>query len=109
MDFNKSQLLIIGTITSAVLGIPDIKKIFTEEIIKIVMESPSQIMIILVSILKIILVISSVYWLIQLGKNIEITHNTKSKGAFEYYLLKLVLTGLVTFIIMILLKRIIPI
>ena len=109
MEFNKSQLLIIGTILSAILGFPNITKIFTEEVIKIVMESPSQIMIILVSILKIFLVISSVYWLIKLGKNIEITYNTKSKEAFKNYILKLVLTGIVTLIVIILAKKIVPI
>ena len=105
MEFNKSQLLIMGTIASAVLGFPDINKIFTEEIIKIVMENPTYIMIILVSIIKIILIISSIIWLIQLVKNIEITYRTKSERVFQYYLLTLILTGIVTFIVMLILKR----
>jgi hypothetical protein len=107
MEFNKSQLLIIETIVSAVLGVPDINKIFTEDIIKMVMENPSQIIIILVSIIKILLVISSIIWLIQLVKNIDITYKTRSSDVFQNYLITLILTGIITFILMIFLKKII--
>jgi len=107
MEFNKSQVLIIGTIASAVLGFPNINKIFTEEIINIVMQNPSQIMIILVSIIKVLLVISSITWLMQLVRNIEITHRTKSERVFQSYLLKLILTGIVAFFVMMILKNII--
>ena len=109
MEFNKSQLLIIGTISSAALGLPNINKVFTEEIIKIVMQNQTATMILLVSILKIVLVISSIIWLIKLIKNIEITYNTKSKSAFENYVLTLVLTAVLTSIVMLFVKRIIPI
>tara|TARA_Y100000310_G_C20543324_1_gene744387 strand:- start:158 stop:496 length:339 start_codon:yes stop_codon:yes gene_type:complete len=105
MEFNKSQLLIMGTISSAVLGFPNINKIFTEEVIKIVMENPSQIMIFLVSIIKILLVIGSVAWLFQLIKNIEITYRTKSDNVFQNYLLKLAVTGILTFFGSLLLKN----
>ena len=107
MEFNKSQSLIIRTIASAVLGFPNINKIFTEEIINIVMQNPSQIMIILVSIIKALLVILSIIWLIQLSRNIEITYRTKSERVFQRYLLKLILTGIVTFSVMMRLKNII--
>ena len=107
MEFNKSQLLIIGTIASAVLGLPDIEKIFSVEIIKIVMQNPSQSIIILVSILKILLIVGSITWLIQLVKNIEFTYRTKSESIFQRYILTLVITGILTFIAMLFLKRLI--
>ena len=107
MEFNKSQLLIIGTISSVVLGFPNITKIFTEKVIEIVMEKPSQIIIVLVSIIKIILIISSILWLIQLIRNMKITYETKSSSVFQNYLLKLVVTGIFTFIGSLLLKNII--
>jgi len=107
MEFNKSQLLIIGTIASAVLGLPDIEKVFSEEIIKIVMQNPSQSIIILVSILKILLIVGSITWLIQLVKNIEFTYRTKSESIFQRYILTLVITGILTFIAMLFLKRLI--
>lgn len=105
MEFNKSQLLITGTISSAVLGFSNINKIFTEEVIKIVMENPSQIMIFLVSIIKILLIIGSIAWLFQLIKNIEITYRTKSDNVFQNYLLKLTITGILTFFGSLLLKN----
>lgn len=95
----------MGTISSAVLGFPNINNIFTEEVIKIVMENPSQVMIILVSIIKILLVIGSVTWLFQLIKNMEITYRTKSDNVFHNYLLKLVITGIFTFFGSLLLKN----
>ena len=95
----------MGTISSAVLGFPNINNIFTEEIIRLVMENPSQIMIILVSIIKLLLVIGSVTWLFQLIKNMEITYKTKSNNAFQNYLLKLVITGILTFFGSLLLKN----
>ena len=107
MEFNKSQLLIIGTIASAVLGLPDIEKIFSEEIIEIVMQNPSQSIIILVSILKILLIVGSIAWLIQLIRNIEFAYRTKSESVFQRYILTLVITGILAFIAMIFLKRII--
>ena len=67
-------MLIIGTISSAVLGFPNINKIFTKEIINIIIENSSQIIIFLVSIIKILLVISSIAWLIQLIRDMEITY-----------------------------------
>ncbi len=69
------------------------------------MENPSQIMIILVSIIKLLLVIGSVTWLFQLIKNMEITYKTKSNNAFQNYLLKLVITGILTFFGSLLLKN----
>jgi len=107
MKFNKSQLLIMGTIFSVVLGFPDINKIFTEEIINIVMQNPSQILIFLVSIIKILLVFLSIAWIIQLIKNVEITHRTKSESVFKNYFFKLVLTGIITLIASLILKNII--
>ncbi|MAG78738.1 hypothetical protein CL616_05230 [archaeon] len=109
MKFNKSQKLIIGTIATATFGFPDINRIFTEEIIKLVMKNPSSIMILLVSILKILLVLASIYWLIQLIKNISLTHTTKSKVAFQNYFFELILTVLITLILMIAIKIVIPI
>ena len=108
MEFNKSQLLVIGTIFSSVLVIPDLDVLFTEEIIKIVMQDPSAIMIILVSILKIILILSSVIWLIQLIKNIEFTHRTKSKDVFVNFLFTLALTAVLAFIVSIIAKKYVP-
>jgi hypothetical protein len=110
MELNKSQIIIIKTIASSMLGFPNIDKIFTEEIIRIAMENPSHTMIIVVSFLKIILVISSVIWLYQLLNNALITYQTKSRDVFiNVYLAKLVLTGLVTAVGMYLLLLIIPI
>lgn len=104
MDLNKSQLLVIGTIFSATLGIINIHKVFTEEIINIVMENPSHTMVALVSILKILLFIISITWLIQLVRNIGITYRTKSEQLFKNYILDLGLTALTTVIFMIFIK-----
>jgi len=104
MEFNKSQGLIIGTITSFMLGIPDINKIFTEEVIKIVMKNPTTQIIFLVSLIKILLVIASITWLIQLIKNIELTHRTKNVQQFQNYMFTLLATGFLTFFIVLFVK-----
>jgi len=98
--FNKSQWLIIGVITTSMLGIPDINEVFTREIIKVASVNPTLFAIILISVLKIALVLASLAWLFQLAKNIEFTYNNHSENTFYKYLLKLVLTGLIAFIVM---------
>ena len=109
MEFNKSQKIIIRTIAGLMLGFPDIDKVFTKEIIKLAMENPSQVMIFIVSILKLFLVVASIIWLYQLLNNILITYNTKSQDVFwNTYITKLILTGLVTFIIIYLILIITP-
>jgi hypothetical protein len=107
MELNKSQKLIIGTISAAVFGVPDIQEMFTKEIVNIVMTNPPPIVVFLVSIIKVLLVIASITWLIQLVKNIEINYNTKSKEVFRIYLMTLVITGITTIIVLLLLKKII--
>ncbi len=107
MRLNKSQILIIETIITGVFGFPDIHKVFSEEIIKLVMLEPTVSIIILVSLLKILLVILSINWLIQLLKNIELTYRTKSNRIFQNYLIKLVITGLLAFVISVWIKNLI--
>jgi len=104
MEFNKSQGIIIGTITSAMLGLPDINKVFTEEVINLVMTNPNPTIILIVSVLKILLVIASIAWAIQLYKNIELTSRTKSQRQFDKYMTKLVITGIITFFLMLFIK-----
>ncbi len=99
MTFNKSQLLVIGTISSSVLGIPDINKVFTEEIIRIAIENPSPTMIIVVSLLKILLVILSFAWLVQLIRNIKFTYDMHNSNTFNLYLATLFLTAVITFVV----------
>ncbi|NPE26720.1 hypothetical protein HNV12_01810 [Methanococcoides sp. SA1] len=72
---NESQFIIAGGIISAKLGIPNIQKIFTEEIINIVSQNPTLTNIILISLLKITLIVASFAALIQLSRNIEFTYN----------------------------------
>ena len=104
MKFNESQLLIIGTIFSSVLGFPNIHKIFTEEVINLAMQAPTPTWILIVSILKILLVAASVGWLIQLIKNIELTYRTKPAAVFKNYIRNLVVTGIFSLIGALLLK-----
>ena len=104
MHINKSQRLIIETIGSAVLGLPDINKIFTEEIINFTLNNPMPFLVPLISVLKILLVIGSIYWLIQLIQNIEITYRTKSPNIFQNYIMKLIITGFLTLIATCLIK-----
>jgi len=106
MEFNESQQLVIGAITTAMLGIPNIQAVFTKEIIGIVLQNPAPLMIFLVSILKLGLVVISLDWLIKLAKNIEFTYNRHPRTFWDY-IGTLILTGLITFIIMyILLQKI---
>ena len=104
MKLNKSQSLIIKTTLSSVLGFPNIDKIFTEEIIKLLMQAPNTTIILIVSILKILLAIASVVWLIQLINNMRFVHRTKHDAVFQDYILKLVVTGIFSFIGALLLK-----
>jgi hypothetical protein len=95
---NKSQKIISGTIISGRLGIPNLEKIFTEEIIKIAMENTSPIMIYIISFAKILLVLCSVWGLIELLKNIELQYRTKNEKEFFNYFIKLIVTGLIIYI-----------
>ena len=104
MKFNKSQLLIMSTVFSSVLGFPNIHKVFTEEVINLAMQAPSPTWVLIVSILKLLLVVASVNWLIQLIKNIELTYRTKPAAVFKDYIIDLVLTGIFSFIGVLLLK-----
>ena len=84
INFSQSQILIIAFIVAAMLGIPDINHVFTEEVIKIVSIDPTLFMIALVSILKIVLAISSIVWLIQLArKMIPNAHKIMVAGGRE--------------------------
>lgn len=105
MTLNKSQLLIIGAIVSAFLGVPDINKVFTEEVINLVMQNPSPMMIFLVSITKILLTLSVFGWIAELIKNMEFTYRNKSNAIFQCYLFKLVITAIVTFLVMMFIKN----
>ena len=100
MPLNKSQILIIGTISSAMLGIPDINEVFTEEIAKVVMQNPTPIMIVIVSLLKITLIILSFAWIIQLARNIQFTYEHHNEKTFNYFMFKLVATAIITLIVM---------
>ena len=100
---NESQKLVVGTIVSGRLGLPNINKIFTEEIIKIVSINPNSVMVVLISLLKITLIIASITWLIKLGKNIQFTYERHDEETFKNYLLKLITTAIITLIIMIIL------
>lgn len=100
MEFNKSQLLIAGTIVTSMLGFPNINKVFTEEIIRVALIDSTLTAIIIISILKIALALSSIAWLFQLLKNIEFTYQFHSEDIFNIYMLKLVITAIITFIIM---------
>ena len=103
---NESQKLIIETIVSSMLGLPNIQKIFTEEIIKIVTFNPSSTIIILVSFLKIILTIAGIFWIMQLAKNIEFTYKNHNSRTFKVYLLKIGATAIITFFIMLIIRKI---
>lgn len=102
MELNESQTLIIGVITTAMLGIPNLQAIFTQEIINTLLQNPSTLIIFLASILKLVLVGLSVGWIIKLGYNIEFTYNRYYRwreDIFWNYIGTLLLTGIVTFII----------
>lgn len=100
MPLNKSQLLIIGVIVSGMLGIPDINEIFTEEIVKIVSQNPTPLLIWVVSLLKITLIILSITWIFQLANNVQFTYEHHNEKTFNYFLFKLVATAIITFIVM---------
>lgn len=102
MELNESQGLIIGTITTAMLGIPNIQAVFTKEIINMILQNPSPLFIFLASILKLTLIVLSVGWLIKLANNIEFTYNRYYRyreDIFWNYIGNLILTGMITFII----------
>ena len=103
MKLNESQQLIIGVIVTAMIGIPNIQAVFTKEIINIILQNPSSLMIFLVSILKIGLIVLSLGWLIKLGNNIKFTYNKyypRNKEVFLNYVAELFLTGEITIFIM---------
>lgn len=109
MTFNKSQELIIGTIVTGMIGIPNIQTVFTKEIINMILQNPSPFIVFLASILKLVLIVLSIGWLIELGNNIEFTYNkyySWRKDIFWNYLANLLLTGEVTFIIMLFIQKI---
>lgn len=105
MNLNKSQILIIETIFSASFGIPNIRQVFTEEIIKIGILNSIPNSIFFISILKICLIIMSIKWLIDLIKYIRFTHKVKSKRVFDKYILNLVLTFIITTFFIIIIKN----
>jgi len=109
MELNESQVLIIGTIVTAVLGIPNIQAIFTKEIINMLLQNPSPFVIFLASILKLSLIVLSIGWLIKLSGNIEFTYNKYypwRKDIFWNYLANLLLTGEITFFVMLIIQKI---
>ena len=96
----------MGTILSAVLGFPNIHKVFTDGVIQLVSKDPSLTIIVLVSILKIVLVIASVAGFIQLLKNIKLTCNrTRGDKRFDKFMIKLTITGVLSFIGALLLRQ----
>lgn len=103
---NQSQILIVGGIISARLGVPNISKIFTDEIVLIIGKNPTLINIILISLLKIFFVITSFATLIQLAKNIDFTYNKwyifrRRPDVFWDYIFGLVLATITTIVIFI--------
>ena len=79
------------------LGLPNIHKVFTEEIIKIVMENPPLTIIFIVSILKILFTIMAFCWIIKLVENLLERYKANKDGFWDIYTPKLIITACLTF------------
>lgn len=97
-------MIIIITVISSVLGIPDVHQVFTSEIVNFVETNPTANTVQLVSFAKLALSINAIGWLIALLGNIKLTLQTKTESQFIKYLQRLIITGTITFICSILLR-----
>lgn len=90
------------------LGFPNVEALFSKAVISTVLSSnPAPFMIGLVSILKLLLMISSIWWFVLLIRNAEFTYRKHRTNTFYKYLAKLAVTGVITFVIMLIIQSII--
>lgn len=113
MVLNKSQKIIVGAISSAVLSIPNITKIFSEDLLDIIMKDPTvfqiffpaNITLLIISVIKLCLLLMSIWWIISLINIIKLQYKVNNKN-FTQYIINLIVTAIVTLIVFFFLKLI---
>ncbi|MEK6862259.1 MAG: hypothetical protein AABY07_09930 [Nanoarchaeota archaeon] len=106
MDMNESEYLMANAVGSATIGWPDFNILIIDTLINGFSKLDSFIFYMLL-LIKLIIALSSFYWIYKILQNIEFTYKRHTSNVFNNYLANLVLIGLVVFILATILRKII--